>query len=124
MLKRTLAGALCVLLASAVGVWGDRFLKTSTEALLQAACASADTPAQLLSAAQCAVQTWEQRKRPLCALIKHSDADDLSLLFAMLGQAAETGDTAEVASLLRQCRAAVEVILAGERLSWNNILLI
>ena len=125
MIKRTLAGFACVLLALALSFGGETYLRFSAEKLLSACTVAEDAPdAEVLSAANSAAGEWDARQRLLGVVVKHSDADALGKLFVLLRAHAGAGDVPACRETLLRCRAEVGTLLEGERFSWENVLLV
>ncbi len=125
MTKRAIVGALCILAALTLGVWGEVYLRGASEKLLAAAALPPHpTEEQLFSAAGNAVALWQNEAPLLGALVKHSDADALAGIFFRLRQWRDAGDAVNTEKCLRECCAALRALLAGERLMLENVLLI
>ena len=123
MTKRALMGALCLLLALALGAGGEIYLRSSAAGLLSAARVQENASAEaVFAAAENTVKLWDSRQLLLGVILKHSDADALGKLFLELKQALSARSAARCAAVLEQCRTEVEVLLEGERFSWENIL--
>ena len=123
MTKRVLAGALCILLALALGAGGEWYLRNSAEGLLSAARVRENAEeAAVFDAAEATVRFWGSRQMLLGVILKHSDADELGKLFLEMKQALAARSAARCAAALERCRTEAEVLLKGERFSWENIL--
>ena len=122
MIKRTLVGFLCVLLALLLGAGGEWYLRSSARALTQVLTPQSEGATDVITAAENAVQTWEQRQLLMGVILKHSDADALAKQFSQLAFYAAARDAERCASQLALCETEVRVLLAGERFSWENVL--
>ena len=123
MKKRALLGAMCIALAVLSGWLSGAYMKNTVqtlEGLLETPVSA--TAEEKAAAALSACAEWEKRKRLLWALVKHSDADELEERFRLLRRGAETRDEELTEEYLRLCRAALGVLLEGERLAWKNVL--
>ena len=123
MTRRLFCGLLCIVLALLLGVSGEVYLRTAANRLLDALQPppDADETAIFETAAQ-AVETWDSLEKLLGAIIKHSDADALGVLFEQLRSGTENRDLNATEQSLADCAAQTRVLLAGERLRWENIL--
>ena len=123
MLKRTVAGFVCILLAFGGGLAGETYLRhTAREMLLAVETALAAENDGVCSLARDAADTWANSKKLLSAIVKHSDADALDKLYTQLSDCAAAGDAERTRALLLTCRAEVLTLLDGERTAWYNIL--
>ena len=123
MIRRSVVGMICLLLALLIGAGGECYLRGSARGLIDAAAVPSDASAQeVFAAAESAVNVWNSRQLLLGVILKHSDADALGKLFAELSSHLEARSAAACAETLLRCRAEVLVLLEGERFSWENIL--
>ena len=123
MTRRLFCGVLCIVLALLLGVSGEVYLRTAVNRLLTALQPQPEAgEAGLFDAALQAAEEWDSLEKLLSAVIKHSDADALGVLFEQLKISAEKRDAAAVRANLESCASQVRVLLAGERLRWENIL--
>ena len=123
MLRRALPGVCCILLALLLGIPGEIYLRTSAKRLLDTLEISQDAEeTEIFAAAREALELWKNREKLLSAIIKHSDADALGVLFTRLENGIGNRDPGETLACVENCAAQVRVLLAGERLCWENIL--
>ncbi len=123
MTRRLFCGFLCILLALLLGVSGEVYLRTAANRLLAALQLPPDAgETGVFETAARAVEEWDSLEKLLGAIIKHSDADALGVLFEQLRSCAENRDLQGTGRCLTACVAQTRVLLAGERLCWENIL--
>lgn len=123
MIKRTVAGLLCLLFSLFLAAGGEIYFRVSADQLLSALDIAEEADEEtLFSAAAQAVSVWNSRQLLLGVLLKHSDADALGKLFSLLSYYAAARDGKNCAEAFLQCRTEVLVLLEGERFSWENIL--
>ena len=123
MTRRLFCGLLCIVLALLLGVSGEVYLRTAANRLLDAHQPPPDADeTEIFETAAQAVEAWDSLEKLLGAIIKHSDADALGVLFEQLRSGAENRDLNATEQSLADCAAKTRVLLAGERLRWENIL--
>lgn len=123
MTRRLFCGLLCIVLALLLGVSGEVYLRTAANRLLDALQPPPDAgETEIFETAAQAVEAWDSLEKLLGAIIKHSDADALGVLFEQLRSGAENRDLNATEQSLADCAAKTRVLLAGERLRWENIL--
>ncbi len=123
MTRRLFCGLLCIVLALLLGVSGEVYLRTAANRLLDALQPPPDAgETAIFETAAQAVEAWDSLEKLLGAIIKHSDADALGVLFEQLRSGTENRDLGLTEQSLADCAAQTRVLLAGERLRWENIL--
>ena len=124
MIRRTVAGVLCLVLSLLLAAGGEIYFRQSADQLLSALDSANEAEEEaLFSAAAKAAAVWNSREPLLGVLLKQSDADALGKLFSLLSFYAAARDYDRCAAAFLQCRTEVLVLLEGERFSWENILL-
>ena len=124
MKARLLAGCLCIFFAFIVSLSGFLYLNSEckkmvayTETLL-----SVSDETELTTQVGDLLERWESCRMLFGALLKHTDADELTREFLLLGQDAESGNVGGMTLRLRELNALLQVILSGEKPDFENIL--
>ena len=123
MIRRTVFGAVCILLVLLLGVMGECYLRTAQNDLLSALRPPESNEAdEILAAAENAVSVWQKHEKRLSAIVNHADAEALAAQFSYLRQTVDNADAAAAYRLMQNSASLVRILLAGERLAWENIL--
>ena len=122
MKKRALAGGIALFLAFAVSLAsffvvrekGNTLVRLSVQTL---SAEPGDDHADVVKL----LSFWENNRKLFFALLKHSDADALSLSFDRLSTAFAEEDVGELQALVAEILAEMRVILEGETPGVGNI---
>ena len=122
MRLRALIGAGLLLLAFAVSLGAYCLVVSRGERLIEA-CGTvlSSEEERLPEAADGMLRLWEKDRRLFFSLLKHGDADGLSLQFGLLRTAIGEGDANGMREAAAQILAQMRVILEGETPGIGNL---
>lgn len=123
MKGRVVVGILCILLSFFLSLAGFFYTRENCREL-EAGCISAltsESPQALLEESKALLRLWDARRDLFGALLKHSDADELTLRFLALEALVNEGDAAGAKRILRDTQVLIRVIFYGEQPEFENI---
>ncbi len=123
MKGRVIVGILCILLSFSLSLAGYSYTRENCRQL-EAGCVSAltaESPQAMLAKSRSLLSLWDSRRDLFGALLKHSDADELTRGFLLLENAVKAGDSDAADQILREMQALIRVVFYGERPDFENI---
>lgn len=124
MKKRLFAGCLCIFFAFFLSLSGFIYLNAECKKLIEQTenVLSASDETVLLMEVDRLINRWNACRTIFGALLKHSDADELTRVFLLLGRDAASKNTLDTSIRLKELNALLQVILYGEKPDFENIL--
>lgn len=123
MKGRFIVGIICILLSFLLSLAGFLYTRENCR-LLEEGCVAAlaaGSHPMLLEKSKALLTLWDDRRKLFGALLKHTDADELTRCFLQLENAVREGDAAAAERSLRETQALIRVIFYGERPDFENI---
>ena len=121
-MKRIIPAVLCIAAALMLSAGSFFYIKAHTEKLYKLAGEVLEADENTAyGKAETLCKEWESSRVTFGALLKHSDADELENYFLLTEYYAEKENIEKLYDTVENCRAALTVILKGEKPDAANI---